>query len=534
MSGSSQLGPFDTVVGGTALPVAAGERAASLVGQATSDEKLRGQVYTPLEVALGMVRRMAWPLRGPRLLDPSCGEGVFLEAALRRLAELDLSPARAMEIIRDGMVGWDVHAPALATCRQRLEDLSQELGFCGAIPQLVLRDALADTGERFHAVLGNPPYLEAKRMPAALKAHVRRHCPVAAKGAFDLYGAFVELALRALEPGGELCLVIPNRFLVTSYARGLRKLLLERTALRVVDLSSSRVFADAAVYPVVVHARTGEAPSYLVEDWQHHERAVELPAATLCRELDGLLPLPPAHPGGRSLLRRSLAGAPCQPLRECYDIRWCVSFHKAGLRDHFVFERRPADAPCARPFLGGGRFQGNREVQPYRIEWAGWWIDYDRDRARRAGNTLPPVEIHEAPKVVVCQNARRGRAALDREGLVLKDTFLSVRTRQLQGSEQEASLAWVVLVLNSRLFHYLYEHLYGGTRKGGGYLHFLARYLEPFPMPPPPDLERVLHVHRELERGSGDEAEAEALVRRAWGVTTEERAALDAYDFPAP
>ena len=27
---------------------------------------------------------------------------------------------------------------------------------------------------------------------------------------------------------------------------------------------------------------------------------------------------------------------------------------------------------------------------------------------------------------------------------------------------------------------------------------------------------------------------AEALVRRAWGVTTEERAALDAYDFPAP
>ncbi len=512
------------------LPPETDLRPASLVGQATSEAKLRGEVYTPLDVALGMVRRMRWPQDGPRLLDPACGDGVFLEAALRRLAELDLSRSRRTEIV-EHIQGWDTHPPAIAGCRARLARVSAELGLDGAVPRLVERDALPDTGERFDAVLGNPPYLEAKRMPAALKAHVKRCCPVAATGAFDLYGAFVERAFTALEPGGELCLIIPNRFLVTAYARKLRRLLLGEASVRVVDLSTSRVFADAAVYPVVVLARKASPPAYRVESWNEEAEGVELPASTLRERLDGLMPLPPPSPGGRSLLARSLAGAPFEALGDRLDIRWCVSFHKAGLRDRFVFDHRPEPAVDPRRFLGGGRWQGNREVEPYRLRWAGWWIDYDQPRASAARNPLPPLEVHAAPKVVLCQNARRARAALDREGLVLKDTFLSLRCRE-PADLDAAWLEWTVLLLNSRLMHYLYEHLYGGTRKGGGYLHFLTRYLAPLPVPPPPDAERVRRVHDALEAGEGDPAEAEVLVREAWGITAAEAAALDRYGYP--
>ena len=512
------------------LPPEASQRLDSQVGQATSEAKLRGEVYTPVEVAVGMVRRLRWPFEGPRLLDPACGDGVFLEAAMRRLAELDLPRERTLEILHQ-VQGWDVYGPAIAACRQRLGGVSRELGLEGATPQLVVRDALAADHARFDAVLGNPPYLEAKRMPAALKAHVKRCCPVAATGAFDLYGAFVERALTALEPDGELCLIIPNRFLVTAYARGLRRLLLADCAVRVVDLSTSRVFSDAAVYPVVLLARRAAEPSYRVEAWDEPGQGVALDAQTLRLGLDGLMPLPPLTSGGRSLFTRSLAGAPFEPLGRRLDIRWAVSFHRAGLRDEFVFDHQPGAAVNPRPFLGGGRWQGNRSVEPYRVHWDGWWIDYDLARARAQGNPLPPLEVHRSPKVVVCQNARRGRAALDRDDLVLKDTFLSLRCREDE-DVQRAWLEWTVLVLNSRLFHYLYEHLYGGTRKGGGYLHFLTRYLAPCPIPAPPDAERVRAVHEALEAGEGDPREAEALVRRAWGVTPAEAEALDAYDYP--
>ena len=513
------------------LSPAMGQRSASLVGQATSEAKLRGEVYTPLEVALGMVRRLRWPSDGPCLLDPACGDGVFLEAAMRRLAELDLPAERARHILQEHVQGWDAHAPAIEACRARLQAVSMELGFEGALPRLENRDALVDDGQRFHAVLGNPPYLEAKRMPAALKAHVKRCCPVAATGAFDLYGAFVERGFAALEPGGELCFIIPNRFLVTSYARGLRRLLLERSWVRVFDLSGSRVFADAAVYPVVVLAREGARVGYRALDWDGLRDPVDLPAEILRESLDGLMPLPPGTSGGRSLFVRSLAGAPFEPLARRLDLRWCVSFHRAGLRDQFVFDHEPAGAVDPRRFLGGGRFQGNRGVEPYRVAWDGWWIDYDQARARAERNPLPPLEVHAAPKVVLCQNARRARAGLDREGLVLKDTFLSLRCRE-PADLQRAWLEWAVLVLNSRLFHYLYEHLYGGTRKGGGYLHFLSRYLEPCPIPPPPDAGRVRAVHDALEAGCGDPEAAEALVRQAWGVTPDEVEALDGYGYP--
>jgi hypothetical protein len=285
------------------------------------------------------------------------------------------------------------------------------------------------------------------------------------------------------------------------------------------------------VYPVVVMARRGVTPSYRVVAWSDPSQGVALPAAVLREQLEGLMPLPPASPGGRSLLARSLAGAPFEPLGRRVDVRWCVSFHKRGLRDEFVFEQRPSPAIDPRPFLGGGRWQGNREVEPYRIAWAGWWIDYDRARARAAGNSLPPPEVHEAPKVVLCQNARRGRAALDRDGLVLKDTFLSLRCRHEQDLA-DGWLEWLVLVLNSELLHFLYEHLYGGTRKGGGYLHFLSRYVAPLPLPPPLDVDRVRAVHAALCAGDGDPRDAEALVRAAWRVTPEEARALDVYDYP--
>jgi hypothetical protein len=512
------------------LPPEASQPAPSLVGQATSAAKLRGEVYTPLEVARGMVRRMRWPEGGSRLLDPACGDGVFLEAAMEHLVELDLPPGRAQAIVGEHMQGWDAHGPAIQACRARLVAASERLGLGGAIPRLAQRDALPDDGQRFDAVLGNPPYLEAKRMPAALKAHVKACCPVAASGAFDLYGAFVERGFSALAPGGELCFIIPNRFLVTAYARRLRKLLLERAALRVVDLSTSRIFADAAVYPVVLLAQQGAVPSYRVERWER-PGGIELSAATLGGRLDGLLPLPPSSAGGRSLLVRSLEQPRFEPVGRRLDLRWCVSFHRAGLRDEFVFTQRP-ESPHARRFLGGGRWRGNREVEPFGIRWGGGWIDYDMQRARDAGNPLPPPEVHAAPKVVICQNARRARVALDREGLVLKDTFLSMRCRE-PGDVGHAWLEWAVLVLNSRLFHYLYEHLYGGTRKGGGYLHFLGRYLDPMPIPAPPEAARVRALHDALEAGEGDIEAAEALVRQAWGVTPAEAEALDAYSYPA-
>lgn len=485
--------------------------------------RLNGQVYTPIALATRLVRGRRW---GGICLDPACGDGVFLEAAIR-------------EAVRQGrpeavgrVEGWDLDPDAIAMAKLRLSAVCESLGVAGpgqaGGPVLRHGDALEMEPDRpVSLILGNPPYVEAKRMPDALKARIRAVCPHAGRGGFDLYAAFVERCAGWLSDEGSFALIVPNRILVTRSTVALRRWLLELGEVSVEDLSDAGIFGkEAAVYPVVFGLCRGGEPGYVVRG-AGQEHRFSLPI--LRDRLAGLLPLPPAQPVLQAMLVRILEDPRCPALSTRLRVRWTVSFHRSGLRDQYVSAVQP-DAPAARRFLGGGRFSGNREVLPYRIAWAGSWIDYDRERAKRDGNGLPPLELFEAPKVVLTQNARRCRAALDTSGLVLKDTFpLIARSPSAHADD----LPWAVLVLNSALFHVLYEALYGGTRKGGRFLHFLGSYLHPFPFPLPPTGARELHDALVLDPSSEVlQARAESMVRSAYGVLDEEAEALAGLELP--
>jgi len=453
------------------------------VGARTSARKLNGVVYTPIELARAMVARLELA-DGMTLLDPACGEGVFLVAALERARALGIS-------LR--LEGWDVDGEALARAERSLKDAARRLGPGRGRPWLLVhRDGLASEPRRFDVVVGNPPYLEAKRMPDDMKARVRATCPVAATGAFDLYAAFVERSVRLLGPRGLLSFLVPNRLAVTSNAAALRPWLLEQGEVTLLDLSRDDPFPDAAVYPMVVELRRG-ADVGLVH------ACLGVPT-TLSRRPLGL-----EFVNQRLVGRWPLATAPdalarlvamfersTRTLADLFEIRWAVSFHRAGLRDRYVFPHEPT-SPHARRFVGGAAFAGNREVEGGQIRWAGAWIDYDEARAKADGNPLPPLSLFTQPKVVICQNALRCRAALDTEGFVVKDTFLIARLRP---GVDAAWLRWLPDFLHGDEFHRAYETLYGGSRKRGGYLQFLGSYLEPFPVPDSPLPARSSHARK--------------------------------------
>ena len=506
----------------------------SVVGLRSDVKKLNGQVYTPLPLAERMLSLVRWPAdrNGGRLLDPACGDGVFLEAAVKKVLRLDLSRQSKSEIIANRIHGWDLDAKAVAACRDRLSGLLESnLPGSSCLPKLRVQSALMPEDEEvFSCVVGNPPYLEAKRMPDELKDVIRETCPLGGRGAFDLYTAFLDRALRMTRPeAGEICFLVPNRFLVVAYADALRRELLTSHDVGVIDLSTQKVFDDAAVYPIVVHASVAASrPKYRVIAEGRNRSLVSMSSRGLIDRLGGVMPLAPTSQAGRRLLARTLQSKTLGAIKDHAKVRWTISFHRAGLRDRYVFQSRPSNRRHAFPFLGGGRFSGNREVEPYRIDWAGSWMDYDEDRARSEGNPLPPLKLFSSPKVVLCQNSRRARAAVDRRGYLLKDTFLAV----VPVKKRSALLEWICLVLNSDVFHYLYEHIYGGTRKGGSYLHFLPRYLLPFPIPEPGDPKVVKRLESSLSRGNGCSREAERLVRLAYGVDRAEADCLDSFDFP--
>jgi predicted RNA methylase len=478
------------------------------VGRRTSISKLNGVTYTPLAVARQMVAQL--PMSdGAHWIDPACGDGTFMIAALEKAVELNISFT---------ISGWDIDGDAVSLAEHRL---AQEFPNSASVQWRVEhRDALASQWpDGVDAVVGNPPYLEAKRMSNEQKQLIKNKCPIAARGAFDLYAAFVELAVKSVKSGGYVSLIVPNRISVTNNAGPLRAWILEQGDVSLVDLSRDNVFPNAAVYPIVVTIHKQTVPA----------RKLRVVTATGAYEFDhsivasigGRWPLPTSLESAM-IANRICSEAPNR-IGDYVTFKWTVSFHKAGLREQFVSKTQTA-SPSAMKFIGGGKFAGNREVSPGKIVWGGSWIDYDEGQARDLGNPLPPRDMFSSPKLVVCQNVRRARAAVDLDGYVLKDTFLLGALRTESTIEY---LYWICIVMHSDVFNSVYECLLGGTRKSGGFIHFLGSYLEYMPVPPIPNGLDVFEVYRQSFDESGLTVEAEKLVRRAFDVSVSESAWID-------
>lgn len=125
------------------------------------------------------------------------------------------------------------------------------------------RFAKGGTEAKFHAIVGNPPYIRIQEMLVYAPEEVeiiRSVFPAALQGNFDIYLAFVERGLGLLHPKGLMGFIMPMRWLKANYGEGLRKLISDnRTLDAIVDFGPEQVFEDATTYTGLQffsHART--------------------------------------------------------------------------------------------------------------------------------------------------------------------------------------------------------------------------------------------------------------------------------------
>ncbi len=207
-----------------------------------------GQWFTPPDVAdlvLGLVLPEKDSQRAdPRLrvLDPACGEGVFL------------ARARSAGVRGECLFGCEIESRALQVCRQQLEDMHVvEADFFTLRPEQGL----------FDVVVGNPPYVRQERLDDATKHQVKAclsqdwldHADLVEQlgGQSDLTTGFLLHSIRLLRPGGRLGFVVSVATLDAKYGRGLWDLV-NRVArvVAIVDAPKERWFADAAVNTMIV------------------------------------------------------------------------------------------------------------------------------------------------------------------------------------------------------------------------------------------------------------------------------------------
>ncbi|WP_458207637.1 Eco57I restriction-modification methylase domain-containing protein [Haladaptatus sp. NG-SE-30] len=420
-----------------------------------------------------------------RVLDPAMGCGRFLTSAIDQLAALRDEPERQArrKVAENGIFGVDVDPVAVELARSAvwLET--------GVWPDdnLQVGDTLADDGaaildgRQYDAVIGNPPYVRSRHIPAETKTDLKERYDTA-MGAFDLYVPFVE---RMIELGDRVACVVPNKWTTARYGRTLRNRLLDRHRLvELLDVSAVSVFEDASVYPLVLTVETGAGPAESIRV-QQAGSLTDLNSATettLLRSFvdslgDRVIPVgidPDFVPIAERLRQEHDGLDDHATLTE--------GIHTGNVREKLVVDD---DCPECEKLVGGG------DISRYGLEWGGEWVRFDPSLiGDDEYGGLRGREVFECEKLLLRDISARPVAAYDDEGFYALNTLYSVRPR----ADSDRSLRYLLAVINSTATACWFQQVYGGTHVSGGYLRLKPMFAGQLPVPTGEDERDALAV----------------------------------------
>lgn len=102
----------------------------------------------------------------------------------------------------------------------------------------------------FDIVIGNPPYVEAKKLKNQSDGLKQNYSIYSGSGDLSIY--FVECALRHCNVCGNVSFITTNKFFYTGYGKLLRKLILKNTIRQLINFEQVEVFGNVLVSSVII------------------------------------------------------------------------------------------------------------------------------------------------------------------------------------------------------------------------------------------------------------------------------------------
>jgi adenine-specific DNA-methyltransferase len=176
-----------------------------LIGDASA-EKLRGGFYTPEPIARFILR---WAVNGNKkydILEPSCGDGVFLEQI--KESNFEYQSATGIELVKEeAEKSRNIKLP-------RTKIVNQDFfSYCN------------ETNQRFDLIIGNPPYIRYQYFDKDQRTEAMKIFNKADLKYSKLANAWVGFVVGAtllLKEKGKIAFVLPAEILQVGYAKQLR------------------------------------------------------------------------------------------------------------------------------------------------------------------------------------------------------------------------------------------------------------------------------------------------------------------------
>lgn len=170
------------------------------------------------------------PLARLVALEPSAGDGAFLQCMVRRLVESCHRHGLPIEQATQAIGAFEIDPCAAEKARDLVGATLLDLGIPERTATLLARSWIKaeDFLEASLAfpiadfVIGNPPYIRLEEIPGD-KAALYRNGFSAMRGRADVYVAFYQAALLQLKPGGVCAYICADRWMLNDYGSALRE-----------------------------------------------------------------------------------------------------------------------------------------------------------------------------------------------------------------------------------------------------------------------------------------------------------------------
>ncbi len=430
------------------------------------------------------------------ILDPACGSGAFLNAALQFLmAEHSLIDEMQAKVTGDAIVfqgiensilennlyGVDINEESVeiaqlalwlrtAKPRRKLNTLNKNIK-CGnslISDPAVAGDKAFDWQKEFpqvfekggfDVVIGNPPFIFAREKVSEEEKKYYSTTYESAKYQVNTYIIFMEKAILLAKKKGLIGLIVPNSWLMTYSGEALRKVFIKKTSVDKIVNLYGKAFEDANVETVISILKNAEASEdHKIEILKANENSKSFDFLHSKKQFDfaknnGCEFLVFQNDESESLIDKIRQG--CKGLDE-------VACVKAGLQAYEKGKGTPkqsAEDVKNRPY--DFSFQFNEDtyryldgsnVIRYALNWTGQWLWYGNHLA--APRTL---NLFTDEKIIVREITSEFPHCIN--AVYTSDTYLYNRSNiavvNREGSNFQ--LKYIIALLNSTLISYYFK-----------------------------------------------------------------------------
>ena len=216
-------------------------------------QKLRGGYYTPVDLAV-FIARWVKEINPKKILEPSCGDGAFLEAF-----------AKVKGFKKTKISGFELESDEAAKARSNATTLglsSTEIYNKDFLQWAI--DHWHDENTRFDAIVGNPPFVRYQYLPEPFQicaAQIFENLGLKFTKHTNAWVSFILASMSLLRQGGRLAMVVPAEIMHVMHAQSLRTYLGNECSRLVIIDPEELWFSDTLQGAVILMVEKKNHPS---------------------------------------------------------------------------------------------------------------------------------------------------------------------------------------------------------------------------------------------------------------------------------